>query len=86
MELKKRKVIFFLVGSILLITFTFYGYQICFTPNILVDKDSSVILIEKGTTFSQLQNQFIKGEIVNDIVSFSFLARLKNYDERIRPG
>ncbi|NJN43008.1 MAG: endolytic transglycosylase MltG [Flammeovirgaceae bacterium] len=86
MQLKKRKLILFLVSSILLITFTFYGYQICFTPNILVDRESSIILIEKGTTFSQLQSQFIKGEVVNDIVSFSFLARLYDYDQRIRPG
>lgn len=86
MEKIKRKLIIFLVSSILLITFTFYGYQICFTPNILVDLDSRIILIKEGTTFSQLQRDFSKGRIVNDIVSFSFIARLYDYDKKIKPG
>ena len=77
---------FFLVGSILMITFTFYAYQIIYTPNILVDKEDRILLIKVGSTYRDVQNDLAKGRFVDDLVSFSFLARLMDYDEGIRPG
>jgi len=85
-EVPKKKMAFFLVGSILLITFTFYAYQIIYTPNILVDKEDRILLIKVGSTYRDVQNDLAKGRFVDDLVSFSFLARLMDYDEGIRPG
>ncbi len=85
-EVSKTKLAFFLVASTLLITFVFYGYQILYTPNILVDRDNRVFIIHKDDTFRKIQEDLGKGGFVNDMVSFSFLARLKNYDKRIQPG
>lgn len=70
----------------LTITFIFYGYQILYTPNILVDKDSRIFLIPKDADFRDVQMALGKQGIVNDMVSFSFLARLMDYDKSIRPG
>lgn len=85
-EVSKTKLAFFLVASTLLITFVFYGYQILYTPNILVDRDSRVFVIHKDYTFRKIQEELGKAGFVNDMVSFSFLARLKGYDKRIQPG
>ncbi len=82
----KTRLAFYIIASTLLITFTFYGYQICFTPNILVEKDSRVFKIERGTTYRQVQENLYNQGIVNDAVSFSFIARLKDYDKRVHPG
>jgi UPF0755 protein len=85
-DVPKKKLIIFLVASILLITFSFYGYQICFTPNILVDRDDRILIIEKEDTYRSVQKKLAEGRFVNDMVSFSFLARLYDFDKSIKPG
>ena len=83
---KKAKLIFFLVGSTLLITFTFYFYQIVYTPNILVDGADRLFVIKSGMTYRQVLVDLDKQRVVNDMVSFGFIARLKDYDRKIQPG
>jgi UPF0755 protein len=85
-EVPKKKLAFFLILSTLTITFIFYGYQIFYTPNILIDKDDRVFIIHTGATFRKVQEDLGKGSFVNDMVSFSFLARLYKYDKNIIPG
>lgn len=85
-EIKKRKLIFFIIGSTLLITFTFYAYQIVFTANILVDGDDRIFYVKKGATFPSVQRDLYDGKFVNDPVSFSFLARWMEYDKSVKPG
>lgn len=85
-DVSKKKLAFFLVASMLLITFIFYGYQMCFTPNILVDLEDRMFIIKKGKTFREVQEDLAEGKFVNDLVSFSFLARLYGYDDNISPG
>ncbi len=85
-EVSRGKLAFFLVASTLLITFVFYGYQIVYTPNVLVDREPKVIIIAKGATYRSVQEQLAAGNFVNDMVSFSFLARLMGYDKAIKPG
>lgn len=85
-EVPKKKLILFLVGSTLLITFTFYAYQIYFTANILVDKEDRLFIVHSGATFRKVQEDLGRGGFVNDMVSFSFLARLYDYDKSVKPG
>jgi UPF0755 protein len=85
-DIPKKKLTFFLIASTLTITFIFYGYQIFYTPNILVDRDDRVFTIRSGATFRKVLEDLGKGSFVNDMVSFSFLARLYNYDKSIIPG
>jgi UPF0755 protein len=85
-EVPKIKLAVYLVSSVLLITFVFYGYQIAYTPNILVDRDDQVFIVRSNYTFRQVQDDLAKGKFVNDFVSFSFLARLMDYDKEIKPG
>lgn len=85
-EVSKIKLAAYLVSSVLLITFVFYGYQIVYTPNILVDRDDQLFIVRNGYTYRQVQDDLAKGRFVNDFVSFSFLARLMDYDKQIKPG
>ncbi len=81
-----KRLIIFLVLSILGISFTFYGFQIVYTPNILVDQEDRIIKIESGANFKDVQKILHDGKYVNDLMSFSFLARLMDYDVNIKPG
>jgi len=85
-EVNKWKLAFFLIASTLLITFVFYGYQICYTPNILLERDDRPFIIRSASTFRQVQEDLGNNNFVNDMVSFSFLARLSGYDKAIKPG
>jgi UPF0755 protein len=82
----QKRLIFFLLFSILLISFAFYAYQICYTPNILVGKSDYTIVIPKNATFKDVQDQFHKDNIAQDLISFSFLSKLMDYDESVKSG
>ena len=81
-----RKLILFLLASILLITFSFYTYQICYTPNILVGGEDRVMIIPDKADFDGVQRILHEGQYVQDLISFSFLAKLMDYDEAVKPG
>lgn len=86
MKRKKIFVIFILVFSVLLSSLGLYFYQIIKTPNILVDKSDAPFLIPAGSTFKDVQNKLYKGGYVQDLVAFSFLAKLMDYDENVKAG
>jgi UPF0755 protein len=81
-----KKLIFFLLCSVLLISFVFYGYQITYTPNILVGKNPRPLIIPRGATFKDVQRLLHEGDYTQDLISFSFLAKLMDYDEHVKPG
>jgi UPF0755 protein len=85
MKFNKRLVLF-LVIAVLGISFTFYAYQVVYTPNILVDQEDRLFIVNEGDTFKDLQRKMHEGRYANDLISFSFLAKLMDYDERIKPG
>ncbi len=81
-----KRLVIFLALSTLLISFTFYFYQIFFTANILVEKENRLFVIRSGSTFRQVQEDLMDGGFVNDLVSFSFVARLSGFDKKIKAG
>lgn len=81
-----KRLIFFLVISVLGISFTFYAYQLVYTPNILVDQDDRLLIVKDGDTFKDIQQEIHEGNYAQDLISFSFLAKLMNYDKQIKPG
>jgi UPF0755 protein len=85
-EIPKKKLIIYIGGSALLITFVFYFYQVFFTPNILLDKEDRLFVVRSGTTFNQMQKELFDGGYVNDMVSFSFVARMNGLDKKLKPG
>jgi UPF0755 protein len=81
-----KGLIFFLLFSILLISFGYYAYQICYTPNVLVGKQDRAFVVPKGSDFKYIQKEFHEYNIVQDLTSFAFLAKLMSYDKNVKPG
>jgi UPF0755 protein len=81
-----KRLIFFLLFSVLGISFSFYAFQMVYTPNILVEKDRRLFVVDDSMTFKDVQRVLHEGNYINDLVSFSFLARITGYDEEIKPG
>jgi len=75
------------VFSTLVSSFAFYAYQVLFTPNFLTETEGDKpFIIEKAATFKDVQNSLYDNGYVTDLVSFSFLAKLMNYHEAVKPG
>jgi UPF0755 protein len=81
-----KGLIFFLLFSMLLISFGFYTYQIVYTPNILVGKEDRFITIPNDADFKKVQEQLHEGDYVQDLMSFAFLAKLMDYHKKVKPG
>ena len=81
-----KRLILFLIISVLGISFTFYAYQVVYTPNILVDQEDRLLIIKEGDTFADVQREMHEGKYSRDLMSFSFLAKLMDYDKKIKPG
>lgn len=81
-----KRLILFLLLSILGISFSFYGFQMVYTPNLQVGKENRILIIPEGANFKDLQKELHEGNYVQDLVSFSFLAKLMGYAEHIKPG
>ena len=86
MRKKNFIAIFLVVFTMMLSSFAFYTYQILYTPNVLIEQSDQYFAISRGTTFKQLQNDLSDSRIVNDLVSFSFLAKLKDLDTNVKAG
>jgi UPF0755 protein len=86
MKRKKILVVFLVVFTILLSSFGLYFYQMYNTPNILVDKPEQVFYIPTGSDFKFVQQGLHETAIVQDLVSFSFMAKMMDYDQGVKPG
>jgi len=83
---KKILALVIIVFAVMLSSFGFYGYQVFFVPNILVDQQGRYFRIYDGTTFSELQRRMEDERIVGNLMAFSLVARIKGYDTEIKPG
>ena len=81
-----KRLIFFLLFAILGISFSFYAFQMVYTPNFQVGKENRLLLVAENAKFKDVQAQLHDGNYVQDLVSFSFLAKLMGYDDQIKPG
>ncbi|WP_143959844.1 endolytic transglycosylase MltG [Litoribacter populi] len=83
----KRYLIAVIAVTVLMTSMTFYFYQAFFSPNALVDKEEPALLkIPRGATFKTVSDSLTKKGIVHDVVTFSFVAKVRGYQEAIKPG
>lgn len=53
----------------------------------MVNRDNAEIFtIPSGSTFDEVRNSLIEKGIVNEIITFSFVAKVMSYTESIKPG
>ena len=57
-----------------------------YSPNFLINADDKFIIIEENTDFNALIKKLEDDTLINDILSFSFLSKLMEYQENIKIG
>lgn len=83
---RKLLVALIVIASMVLTTLAFYAWQILVTPNVLVDKKERLILIPEDADFKYVQNMLYDEDIVQDLVTWSLVAKLMDYDQLVKPG
>ena len=90
MLLEKRKkfvLVFLIAGSVLGISLTFYFYQVFFSANTLVESDQPYLLkVPSNTVYKNVVDQLYEEKVINDAVSFGFVAKILGYQEAVKPG
>jgi UPF0755 protein len=91
LEDKKKKLLLILIitFSVLGISMTFYFYQVFFSPNVLVESDNDqpiAFRIPSNANYQYVANQLYDQKIINDAVSFGFVAKVLDYQELVKPG
>ena len=72
--------------GMLFASFSFYAYQLLFTPNVQLEKKDTYLYVPTGADFATVKDSLDKNDVLNDKVSFHFLARLMKYRENVKPG
>ena len=84
--------LFSLSFSMLLATFGYYFYQVFFSDNLLIykkqgpPKQAQQFIIDQDTSFDALSASLLKTGIIEDPISFGFVARLLRYDKHMKRG
>lgn len=86
MDKRKILILSIVVVTILLSSFTFYFYQVIYSPNFLVERESRFLIIPSGSTFEDVQRIIYDESYVNEPVAFGMLSKLMKYDKSVKPG
>ena len=83
---KKKILIPLIIFSTILTTGSVYTYQMLYSPNFLINAEDKFIIIEENTDFNELIKKLENDTLINDILSFSFLSKIMEYQENIKIG
>ena len=83
---KKKILIPLIIFSTILTTGSVYTYQMLYSPNFLINAEDKFIIIEENTDFNELIKKLEDDTLINDILSFSFLSKLMEYQKNIKIG
>lgn len=78
-----------LIVALFSIIITFSGYQYFFTPNFLISddvKDEYYLYIPQEADFKQVVDSLQKNEVLHDVLSFSFVAKIMKYQDHVKAG
>jgi UPF0755 protein len=88
--LKRRNRFAYITGisGLILITFSYYFYQIFFTPNIETKGKRAYVLIPRGADWKAALKRVEASGTVVDKMSLHFVGRMMNYDKpgAVKPG
>jgi UPF0755 protein len=84
---KKQFMVVMIASSVLTITMTFYFYQVFFIPNTLIDQETNYTLkIPRDADFKYVSDELFLKAVINDALSFGFVAKVMGYQEKVKPG
>lgn len=70
----------------LFVSFSYYAYQIVYTPNVDTKGHNTYVYIPEGATFMQAMDSVEASGVLVDRLSVRFIAKLMDYDEAVKPG
>ncbi len=74
------------VFGLLFVCFSYYAYQVVYTPNVDTKGNRAYIRIPEGATFEQVMDSVEKENVIIDKLSFRFMAKLMDYPELVKAG
>lgn len=86
MKKRKRFVLVMVIFSVLLTSFSFYFYQLFYGANVLTEAEPREILIDYDDNFDSLRNHLYNEGVIEDALSFSFVAKVLKYPDLVKPG
>ncbi|TGD82891.1 endolytic transglycosylase MltG [Hymenobacter wooponensis] len=72
--------------GLILITFSYYFYQVFFTPNVETKGRPTYVLVRKGETAKAVLDSIDASGVIVDKLSLHFVARLMKYEKLVKPG
>ncbi|TXK28435.1 endolytic transglycosylase MltG [Pontibacter qinzhouensis] len=70
----------------LFVSFSYYAYQIVYTPNVDTKNQDTYVYIPTGAGYAQALDSVEATGVVIDKLSLRFMAKLMDYDELVKPG
>lgn len=70
----------------LFVSFSYYAYQIVYTPNVDTKEHDVYVLIPTGATYEQAMDSLEASGVIIDKLSLRFMAKLMDYDKLVKPG
>ncbi len=85
---KKTSILRYIIAfaGFLFVCFSYYAYQIFYTPNIQVKKENFYLYIPSNSNFKTVMDTLIANEVVYDKLSFAFVSKLLGYQEKVKSG
>ena len=87
-SLKRRKRLATVVAlaGVLLVCFSYYFYQIFYTPNVDTHGRPTYVLIRRGEPYRAVLDSITHTGVIIDRLSFAFVAKLMKYPDLVKPG
>ena len=70
----------------LFVSFSYYFYQIFYTPNVDTKGKPTFVYIHSGADFKEVMDSIESRKVIIDRLSLRFLAKLMDYPELVKPG
>ncbi|CAN5796010.1 endolytic transglycosylase MltG [soil metagenome] len=70
----------------LFVSFSYYFYQIFYTPNVDTKGQPAVLYIKTEADFAEVMDSIESKNIIIDRLSLRFIAKLMDYPELVKPG
>ncbi|SMB90128.1 aminodeoxychorismate lyase [Hymenobacter roseosalivarius DSM 11622] len=74
------------VLGVLFVSFSYYFYQVFYTPNVETKGQPTYVLIRQGQSYKAVMDSIDATGVVIDRLSFRFVAKLMKYNELVKPG
>ncbi|MFD2786058.1 endolytic transglycosylase MltG [Hymenobacter rubripertinctus] len=85
---RRRNRFAYLTGifGLILITFSYYFYQVFFTPNVETKGRPTYVTVRRGESAKTVLDSLDASGVIVDKLSLHFVARLMKYDQLVKPG